>query len=217
MPTRPFPVEPASSSLTFYRSGTGPDKRFSGTVDLSRPIQEINTCDSQVITESFMFGWSTVRYIPLIERPAMFDLNPANFRIEDLERVVSQADELMKRLSESGDEMADMVGEGESKDGLLRATVDSGGRLKSIEINPRAMRQDSESLAEGLTQAIQAAQDDALSRSEGMVTELLTAYGLPTDPETGDIGEQISAVTDAAQRRFRENHDELNEVRRNIP
>ncbi|MFC5751496.1 YbaB/EbfC family nucleoid-associated protein [Actinomadura rugatobispora] len=147
----------------------------------------------------------------------MFDLNPANFRIEDLERVMHQADELMKRLGESNDEMAEMVGEGESKDGLLRATVDSGGRLKSIDINPRAMRLDSTALAEGLTEAIQAAQDDAVNRSEGMVTELLAAYGLPTDPDTGDVSDQISTVTEAAQRRFRQNHDELNEVRRNIP
>jgi len=147
----------------------------------------------------------------------MFDLNPANFRIEDLERVVSQADELMRRLSASGEEMAEMVGEGESKDGLLRATADSGGRIMSIEINPRAMRMDSTTLAEGLTEAIQAAQDDALNRSQGMVTELLAAYGLPTGTDTEAIGEQVGAVTEAAQRRFRENHDRLGEIRRDIP
>jgi DNA-binding protein YbaB len=147
----------------------------------------------------------------------MFDFDPAAFRVEDLQRLTSQADEMMKRLNESSEQMADLVGEGEAADGLLRATVDSGGRIKEIDINPRAMRMDSKTLAEGLTEAIAAAQDDVASRSEGMVTDLLASYGLPTKVDPAEALERIDTVGQAAQRRFRDRHDELNEVRRNLP
>ncbi|GAA2441408.1 hypothetical protein GCM10010191_67020 [Actinomadura vinacea] len=147
----------------------------------------------------------------------MFDFDPANFRIEDLHRLTSQADEMMKRLNASGEEVAEMVGEGESADGLLRATVDSGGRLKELTINPRAMRKDSQTLAEELTAAITAAQDDVQGRSEGLINGLLAEYGMPANPDTDEVLDQIETFGQGAQHSFREHHDELGEIRRNIP
>src|SRR5262249_30876700 len=54
-------------------------------------------------------------------------------------------------------EPVDLRGEGTGLDGQLRVTAVAGGRLESIQIDPRAMRTDSRTLAEQLVVAVNAA------------------------------------------------------------
>ena len=50
-------------------------------------------------------------------------------------------------------------GYGEAADGLVRA-VASGGRIDRVELSPRVMRMDSQTLAEEITRAVNAALDE---------------------------------------------------------
>jgi DNA-binding protein YbaB len=147
----------------------------------------------------------------------MFDFDPARFRPEDVERLAAQADDALGRLSASTEEMAAMTATGEAADGLVRAAVDASGRIKRIALNPRAMRMDSESLAEALIEAIGSAQDDARNRVQEMVDELMAATGLPAKVDTEAVLADVDAIGDATRRRFAEHHDDLNEVRRTFP
>ncbi|MGI5326671.1 YbaB/EbfC family nucleoid-associated protein [Actinomadura nitritigenes] len=144
----------------------------------------------------------------------MFDFDPARFRPEDVDRLAAQADDALRRLSASTEEMVNLTATGEAAGGLIKATVDSSGRIKRIALNPRALRMDSETLAESLIEAIGAAQDGARDRVQEMVTELMAATGLPAKVDTEAVLERVGAIGDATRRRFEEHHDDLNEVRR---
>ncbi|MEU6751129.1 YbaB/EbfC family nucleoid-associated protein [Spirillospora sp. NPDC046719] len=144
----------------------------------------------------------------------MFDFDPARFRPEDVDRLAAQADDALRRLSASTEEMVNLTATGEAAGGLIKATVDSSGRIQRIALNPRALRMDSETLAESLIEAIGAAQDGARDRVQEMVTELMAATGLPAKVDTEAVLEKVGAIGDAARRRFDEHHDDLNEVRR---
>lgn len=144
----------------------------------------------------------------------MFDFDPARFRPEDVDRLAAQADDALRRLSASTEEMVNLTATGEAAGGLIKATVDSSGRIKRLALNPRALRMDSETLAESLIEAIGAAQDGARDRVQEMVAELMAATGLPAKVDTEAVLEKVGAIGDAARRRFEEHHDDLNEVRR---
>ncbi|MWA00801.1 hypothetical protein F8568_010500 [Actinomadura sp. LD22] len=144
----------------------------------------------------------------------MLDFDPARFRPEDVDRLAAQADDALRRLSASTEEMVNLTATGEAAGGLIKATVDSSGRIKRIALNPRALRMDSETLAESLIEAIGAAQDDARDRVQEMVAELMAATGLPAKVDTEAVLEKVGAIGDATRRRFDEHHDDLNEVRR---
>jgi DNA-binding protein YbaB len=147
----------------------------------------------------------------------MFDFDPARFRPEDVDRLAAQADDALRRLSASTEDMAALTATGEAADGYVRVAVDSSGRVTRISLNPRAMRMDSESLSEALLDAIGAAQEDAQRRKQEMVAELLAASGLPAKIDTEAVLEKVDAIGDRTRRRFDEHHDDLAEVRRSFP
>lgn len=55
---------------------------------------------------------------------------------------------------------------------LVKAEVSAGGRLEKLTIESRAMRMDSQTLAEELTKAVRAAQDEALARQGELANQL---------------------------------------------
>ena len=76
---------------------------------------------------------------------------------------LAKAIEEMGRLAEATEGGEPPVGQGVAADGLLQVTAASG-RIRSVEINPRAMRMPSQDLAEALTEAVNAALDDMESK-----------------------------------------------------
>ncbi|MFC4584696.1 YbaB/EbfC family nucleoid-associated protein [Sphaerisporangium corydalis] len=110
----------------------------------------------------------------------MFD--PDGFRPEDLDQVAERSREAVRRLSGLVGELADLKGEGESAGGLIGAVVDGGGRIQEVTLDPRAMRMDSRTLAEAVTEAVRAAQEDAARASQELLREVVGEDAPSLDP-----------------------------------
>jgi DNA-binding protein YbaB len=76
---------------------------------------------------------------------------------------IAQAHELSNRMRE-------VRGTGEAADGLIRAEVTAAGRLVGLRLDPRAMRLDSQTLAEEILAAADRAGADA-TRQVGALTD----------------------------------------------
>ncbi|MEO3810483.1 YbaB/EbfC family nucleoid-associated protein [Sphaerisporangium sp. B11E5] len=97
----------------------------------------------------------------------MFD--PERLRPEDFARVAEQSMASVRRLGDAIGALAGLKGEGAAGGGLVSAVVDAGGRLEHVTLDPRALRLDSRSLADAVTEAVRAAQDDARVRGEAVL------------------------------------------------
>ncbi len=90
-------------------------------------------------------------------------------------------------------------GQGEAADGLIQVTVGPPGRITALTLDPRAMRMASESLAEEITQAVNAAfadlQEKATTAVPGEID--LGSLGDRLRKIQEDAGRQLTAFTDA--------------------
>ncbi|GAA3812124.1 hypothetical protein GCM10022226_35980 [Sphaerisporangium flaviroseum] len=97
----------------------------------------------------------------------MFD--PDDFQLEDFERIAQRSQEAVRRLGGVLGELGTLTGEGAAAGGLVGATVDGGGRIQEVTLDPRVMRLDSGSIAEAVTEAVRMAQDDAQRKNQEML------------------------------------------------
>jgi len=81
----------------------------------------------------------------------------------DYDGGLAQAVEEMGRLAAAAQAGEPPVGHGQAAGGLVQAVAENG-RLRSMEINPKAMRMASQELAEAMTEAVNAALADMESK-----------------------------------------------------
>ncbi|GLW96150.1 hypothetical protein Misp02_02370 [Microtetraspora sp. NBRC 16547] len=103
----------------------------------------------------------------------MFDFDPATVRPEELDRIIRQADRSLRDLTDAMGRLGEVTGEGETAGGMVRAAVDGEGRIQDLRFDPRVMRQDSESLAEAVVDAVRAAQEDARRKTADVLGSVL--------------------------------------------
>ena len=89
----------------------------------------------------------------------------------DVEGMLRRAQESQRRLAEVQAQREELRVVGRSPDGLLEATVDGTGRIVDLRIEPRAMRLDSYSLAEGLLAAVKDAYTEYDAAAQALVGE----------------------------------------------
>ncbi|MBU8858535.1 MULTISPECIES: YbaB/EbfC family nucleoid-associated protein [unclassified Micromonospora] len=90
-----------------------------------------------------------------------------------VEGLLRQAQEQQRRLAEVQRQRAELRVTGECPDGLVRVTVDGDMKVGDIELNARAMRLDSFSLAEAMQAAIDVAYAAFEERQREMLSEML--------------------------------------------
>jgi DNA-binding protein YbaB len=105
----------------------------------------------------------------------------------DFDRLFDETLATLRPLAEQGHQAdsepeTPLRGVGEALDGHVRVTAKPGGLLESVELNPRALRSDSETLAEAFLAATNAALDDLRQR-------LSTA--LPDVPDPTQLVERL--------------------------
>jgi DNA-binding protein YbaB len=83
----------------------------------------------------------------------------------------------MGRLREAQAELTQMLTDGEAADGLVGVTVGPTGALTNVRIDPRAMRLDSQTLAESILEAAQ----QATMRAGDKANELFAGLGSSLD------------------------------------
>jgi DNA-binding protein YbaB len=87
--------------------------------------------------------------------------------VGQFERMLDESRRMLDTMREGGSVEPDEeppTGSAEAADGLVRATA-TGGRLHRLELDPRAMRLPSETLAEEITIAVNAALNDLRAAS----------------------------------------------------
>lgn len=112
--------------------------------------------------------------------------------VEELEQLLSRSRQLLGavRRGEPEPESEPVVAIREAADGLIRV-VASDGHIERIELVPRAMRLDSQTLGEELTRAVNAA-----------LADLRTASGSARGADLEVLDRQLSEVQDEGLRRM---------------
>ena len=145
----------------------------------------------------------------------MFDFDPQNFRIEDLERITREGEEAMRALTEAIAEMDEVIGEGEAAEGALRVVMDSTGHVIDVTLDPRALRLGADALADAMREAFNAAQDDLHDQTDELVSDALPAYVAEADAGPGamrDHFEQIQRSFDRAMADRQAAFDQIRET-----
>jgi DNA-binding protein YbaB len=84
-------------------------------------------------------------------------------------------------------------GEAAALDGLIAVVAGPGGRVESLTINPRALRNDSATLAAEVLGAVNAALDDLRDN---------VAAAVPAVPDRAALAERLREVQDTSMRRM---------------
>ncbi|MEU5876590.1 YbaB/EbfC family nucleoid-associated protein [Spirillospora sp. NPDC047279] len=87
-----------------------------------------------------------------------------------------------------------VVGVGEAADGRVLATVEAGGRLKSVEMDPRAMRLASAELGEQIVVAVNAALDDLRAKAAAAAADQAV--------DTDTLGKQVEDIQNQSLRQM---------------
>ncbi|MEV6153216.1 YbaB/EbfC family nucleoid-associated protein [Nonomuraea sp. NPDC052129] len=117
-------------------------------------------------------------------------MDAAEFRPEDLERITAQAEQMLLRVEEVRKEVDMVVGRGTGADGQVRVAAGANGWLVELVIAPRAMRLDSQKLAEELLRAAQQAQEEADRKAREVMADTL-GESMPTQRELDDRFSQV--------------------------
>jgi DNA-binding protein YbaB len=123
----------------------------------------------------------------------------------DLDSLLKMATEKIDAARTAADAMAKLEGHGEAEEGRIAVTVSPTGALKSLTIDPRAMRLGSQDLAAAILAAASAASANAADQMRELVTGLgdlpidVTAVARGSFELPPDMRERL----DAAQERLR--------------
>ncbi|MEU1842325.1 YbaB/EbfC family nucleoid-associated protein [Micromonospora sediminicola] len=111
-----------------------------------------------------------------------------------LGRVLADTMSALARHTGTGeDEQATPEGHGAAADGLIRVTAGPPGRVTGLTLDPRLMRMPSETLAQEIGAAVNAALTD--------LQEQVTA-AVSGQVDLGSLGEQLRRIQDDAGRQF---------------
>ncbi|GLY22029.1 hypothetical protein CA850_06800 [Micromonospora echinospora] len=107
--------------------------------------------------------------------------------VDDLERVVRDSEQRMRQLSEVETLLAEITSRYDTEDGMVSVELGADGRLRQLEINSRAMRLDSYTLAELITEAFNGAQQGV---QEAVAKAMSDTMG------TSDLGDVLGEARD---------------------
>jgi DNA-binding protein YbaB len=134
---------------------------------------------------------------------------------DDVERSAAQAEDMVQHLQEAMGRIGEVTGVGEAADGLVKATVTGEGNIKEVTFNPRVKRLDAQKLAEEVLVAVQAAQADAVSKSQKMVAEMIGGGGpFGKDFKADKLMAQMQQIEDDFTRSMGAHLEELERIRR---
>ncbi|WP_242909082.1 YbaB/EbfC family nucleoid-associated protein [Actinomadura terrae] len=122
----------------------------------------------------------------------------------ELDREVERLNGRLQQALSLVSAMAELKGEAESRDGFVQVTLSSNGMLSGLTINPRAMKQGSEALAEQILETVKTAQENLSKESQELVAPLLGDMGryreMLSNGSLQDAAATISAAPSEAAR-----------------
>ncbi|GAA3719176.1 hypothetical protein GCM10022224_101280 [Nonomuraea antimicrobica] len=136
-------------------------------------------------------------------------MDPSAFQPDDLDRLLRESERSIRELTSAIDELGTVTGQGESRSGTVKATVDARGRLDVLKLGNRASRMDLDELTEEIVEAIRAAQDDQERRATELIPESLS-MGISVEA----MQRQFEDLQDSFTRDMHERMANLDEIRR---
>jgi DNA-binding YbaB/EbfC family protein len=103
-------------------------------------------------------------------------------QLGDMAGMMKKAQEMQTKMAELQDDMHNMMVEGESGAGLVKATCSAKGELKGLDIDTSIFNSDDKEVVEDLIlAAIKDAQQKANERAQEEMSKLTEEMGLPKD------------------------------------
>ena len=100
----------------------------------------------------------------------------------DMAKMMKAAQEMQGKMAQMQEDMHNIIIEGESGAGLVKATCTAKGELKSLDIDPSIFNGDEKEVVEDLIlAAIKDAQSKATDRAQAEMSKLTEGMGLPAD------------------------------------
>lgn len=136
----------------------------------------------------------------------------------DFEEILRAAERQVANAAELESRTADMLGRAESADGRITVTWSPGGELAGLEIDPRALRDGSEKLAETVVEVAREAKRDLQRQLDELTSELFGAEGKPTEaqPDPEELQETIDGIQDLFTGGLRDANKLLDQMRKNF-
>lgn len=98
----------------------------------------------------------------------------------DMAKMMKQAQEMQGKMADMQDEMHNILVQGESGAGLVKATATAKGELKGLDIDPSIFNGDDKEVVEDLIlAAIKDAQEKANARAAQEMEKMASELGLP--------------------------------------
>ncbi|MGP4026100.1 YbaB/EbfC family nucleoid-associated protein [Actinomadura sp. 3N407] len=126
----------------------------------------------------------------------------------EFERMLTEARRTLESMRRGGEaaesaEVQPVEGVGEAAEGRVRVTAASGGRLKDVEINPRAMRMSPEELGGHLVAAANAALNDLRGKAAEAAGDAV---------DTGALNKQVDEIQTEGMRQMAVFNQAFNDV-----
>ena len=100
----------------------------------------------------------------------------------DMAKMMKTAQQMQGKMAQLQEDMHNIIVEGESGAGLVKATCTAKGELKSLDIDPSIFNGDEKEVVEDLIlAAIKDAQSKASDRAQDEMRKLTESMGLPAD------------------------------------
>ncbi|WP_333683339.1 YbaB/EbfC family nucleoid-associated protein [Pontibaca methylaminivorans] len=100
----------------------------------------------------------------------------------DMSKMMKAAQEMQAKMAQLHEDMHNLIVEGESGAGLVKATCTAKGELKTLDIDPSIFNSDDKEVVEDLIlAAIKDAQTRASERAQEEMGKLTEGMGLPKD------------------------------------
>ena len=100
----------------------------------------------------------------------------------DMAKMMKTAQQMQGKMAQLQEDMHNIIVEGESGAGLVKATCTAKGELKSLDIDPSIFNGDEKEVVEDLIlAAIKDAQTKATDRAQSEMCKLTEGMGLPAD------------------------------------
>ncbi|MEU0403780.1 YbaB/EbfC family nucleoid-associated protein [Streptomyces sp. NPDC006197] len=96
----------------------------------------------------------------------------------NMQQLLQQAQKMQQDLAKAQQELAATLVDGQAGGGLVKATVTGAGELRALEIDPKAVDpEDTETLADLIVAAVQAANDNAQQLQQTKLGPLAQGMG----------------------------------------
>ena len=100
----------------------------------------------------------------------------------DMAGMMKKAQEMQTKMAQMQEDMQNVIVEGESGAGLVKATCTAKGELKGLDIDPSIFNSDDKEVVEDLIlAAIKDAQTKAAEKAQEEMAKLTEGMGLPAD------------------------------------